>query len=63
MSNKVNKFILPDGAEFDLAGGGEKINVDAELKEYMIWTEGKVYECKRDTNFSPTEYAQAWSVR
>ena len=47
-------------AEFDLAGGGETINVDAELKEYMIWTDGKVYECKRDTNFSPTEYAQAW---
>ena len=35
MSNKVNKFILPDGTEVDLAGGGETINVDAELKEYM----------------------------
>ena len=31
--------------------------------EYMIWTDGNVYECKQDTNFSPTEYAQAWSVR
>ena len=31
--------------------------------EYMIWTDGKVYECKQDTNFSPTEYAQAWSGR
>lgn len=31
--------------------------------EYMIWTDEKVYECKQDTNFSPTEYAQAWSVR
>lgn len=31
--------------------------------EYMIWTDGEVYECKQDTNFSPTEYAQAWSVR
>ena len=30
MSNKVNKFILPDGTEVDLAGGGETINVDAE---------------------------------
>lgn len=28
--------------------------------EYMIWTYGKVYECKQDTNFSPVEYAQAW---
>ena len=28
--------------------------------EYMIWTDGKTYRCKQDTNFSPTEYAQAW---
>lgn len=35
MSNKVNKFILPDGTEVDLAGGGDVVNVDAELKEYM----------------------------
>lgn len=35
MSNKVNKFILLDGTEVDLAGGGETINVDVELKEYM----------------------------
>ena len=26
---------MPDGTEVDLAGGGETINVDAELKEYM----------------------------
>lgn len=30
--------------------------------EYMIWTDGSVYECKQDTNFSPTEYAQAWGI-
>ena len=120
MSNKVNKFILPDGTEVDLAGGGETINVDAELKEYMnvakpaiasaiinkggtvddddslgdyatrisaipndvypaetlpvqtgahdiykageymIWTDGSVKKCVQDTNFSPTEYPQAW---
>lgn len=28
--------------------------------EYMIWTDGKVYECKQNTNFSPAEYPQAW---
>lgn len=28
--------------------------------EYMIWTDGQVYKCTQDTNFSPTEYAQAW---
>lgn len=30
--------------------------------EYMIWTDGLVYLCKQDTNFSPAEYAQAWEV-
>lgn len=30
--------------------------------EYMIWTDGKTYKCISDTNFSPVEYAQAWSV-
>lgn len=28
--------------------------------EYMIWTDGDVYKCLQDTNFSPVEYAQAW---
>ena len=28
--------------------------------EYMIFTDGKLYECKQDTNFSPAEYAGAW---
>lgn len=28
--------------------------------EYMIWTDGSVKKCVQDTNFSPTEYAQAW---
>lgn len=30
--------------------------------EYMIWTDGAVYRCKQDTNFSPEEYASAWEV-
>lgn len=30
--------------------------------EYMIWTNGRTYRCKSDTNFSPDEYAQAWEV-
>lgn len=25
--------------------------------EYMIWTDGIIKKCLRDTNFSPTEYA------
>lgn len=28
--------------------------------EYMIWTDGTVKKCLRDTNFSPAEYPQAW---
>lgn len=28
--------------------------------EYMIWTDDHVYECKQDTVYSPSEYAQAW---
>lgn len=28
--------------------------------EYMVWTDGGVYRCVSDTNFSPDEYAQAW---
>ena len=28
--------------------------------EYMIWTDGALYKCNQDTNFSPTEYPQAW---
>ena len=30
--------------------------------EYMIYTDGKTYQCKQDTNFSPEDYAQAWEV-
>lgn len=28
--------------------------------EYMIWTDGKIYQCITDTNYSPDEYKQAW---
>ncbi len=28
--------------------------------EYMTYTDGKVYKCLTDTNFSPEEYATAW---
>lgn len=31
--------------------------------EFMIFTDGKVYKALQDTNFSPTEYAQAWEVQ
>ena len=28
--------------------------------EWMTYTDGNIYECISDTNFSPTDYAQAW---
>lgn len=28
--------------------------------EWMIWTDGTLYECLSDTNFSPADYAAAW---
>lgn len=28
--------------------------------EYMIWTDGTVKKCLRDTNFSPDEYSADW---
>jgi len=30
--------------------------------EYMIWTDGLIYKCVQDTNFSPADYAAAWEV-
>jgi hypothetical protein len=30
--------------------------------EYMVWTDGVVYRCVSDTNYSPQEYAQAWET-
>lgn len=30
--------------------------------EYMIWTDGMIYRCKQDTNFSPADYPQAWEI-
>ena len=34
-----------------------------KIGEYMIFADGKVYKALQDTNFSPTEYAQAWEVQ
>lgn len=33
-----------------------------KVGEYMVWTDGHIYCCKQDTNFSPSEYATAWEV-
>lgn len=30
--------------------------------ECMIYTDGKTYRCKSDTNFSPEDYSDAWEV-
>lgn len=31
-----------------------------KVGECMVWTDGTVKRCKRDTNFSPDEYAADW---
>lgn len=28
--------------------------------EYMVYTDGEIYKCLSDTNFSPDDYVQAW---
>ena len=33
-----------------------------KIGEYMVFTNGKMYKCIVDTNFSPTEYAPAWVI-
>lgn len=33
-----------------------------KVGEYMIWTDGQIYQCKSDTVYSPADYAQAWGV-
>lgn len=30
--------------------------------EYMIYTDGRMYKCLQNTDFSPAEYAQAWEA-
>lgn len=30
------------------------------VDEYIVFTDGKTYRCLINTNYSPTEYAQAW---
>ena len=31
-----------------------------QIEQFMIWTDGEIYECIQATNFSPEEYPQAW---
>lgn len=33
------------------------------MGEYMIYTDGALYKCLSDTNFSPDDYSQAWEVQ
>lgn len=31
-----------------------------KIGEYMTYTDGAIYKCLSDTNYSPSDYAQAW---
>ena len=33
-----------------------------KVGEYMIWTDDCVYKCIMNTNYSPSDYAQAWEL-
>lgn len=33
-----------------------------QVGEYMIWTDGAIYKCLSNTNYSPAEYPAAWSI-
>lgn len=34
-----------------------------KVGEYMIFTDKNIYKCIQDTNFSPTDYPQAWKIQ
>ena len=34
-----------------------------KVGEYMTFTDAKIYKCLSDTNYSPSDYAQAWEVQ
>lgn len=33
-----------------------------KVGEYMLYTDGKIYKCVKDTNFTPEEQSDAWEV-
>ena len=33
-----------------------------KVGEWMIWTDGKKYQCIQNTNFSPADYSSAWKI-
>lgn len=43
-------FVQPQHGTTDMYHAGE----------YAVFTDGKTYRCKSDTNFSPAEYPDAW---
>lgn len=45
-------YVAPTGAH-DMYHAGE----------YMIYTDGKLYVCKQDTAYSPSDYAAAWEKK
>ena len=45
----ARNWIVPTGAH-DMYKKGE----------WMIWTDGSLYECLSDTTYSPVDYAAAW---
>ena len=30
--------------------------------DFMVWNDGKTYQCMTDTNFNPADYPEAWEL-
>lgn len=51
--SKVKEYALP----YEASTGAHDMYKNGE---YMIYTDKNIYKCIQDTNFSPTDYPQAW---
>lgn len=48
---------LENGATLEMV---ENITDMYHIGEYMVWTDGTIKKCLRDTVYSPEEYAADW---
>lgn len=54
--SKVKEYALP----YEAPTGAHDMY---KVGEYMIYTDKSIYKCIQDTNFSPTDYPQAWEAQ
>lgn len=51
-TKETARFYVPPTHSLDIYYAGE----------FMLFTDGVIYKCKENTNFSPVEYPAAWEV-